>query len=223
MVGLIKSPIYTRIFSTEDFGAYSLVLPAFGYFSIICYSWIINCVWRFYYKYKEGKGLNVLYSNLLFFYIAFSFVILLISSIWLSLADNILVKRLIFLCFLQYFSSEVLTLFFVRPRLEEKVFSYNLIQTVRAFASFGLLLLLTFVFDFGIESFLISNIILNILLILIIVIPDCFKLHLSLSLINKSDLKIFFEYGKIGLIISLCSALLISSDRFIIEFFTGLN
>ncbi|MCL1943627.1 MAG: oligosaccharide flippase family protein [Candidatus Azobacteroides sp.] len=223
IVGLIKSPIYTRIFSTEDYGAYSLVFLIFSYLSIICYSWIVSCAWRFYYQYKQKNSLDILYSNLTFLYLLFSFVIFIFSCVWIGTSGNMLVKKLIFWCFLQFFTSEISGLFFIRPRLEGKTFYYNMIQTVRAIGNFGLLLLLTFVFDFGIEAFLISNIVFNVIIIAFIVIPDYFRMKLSPRLIYKKELIVLYKYGQIGIVINICTTLLVSSDRFIIQYFTGLS
>ncbi len=223
LVGLLKSPIYTRVFSTEDFGAYTLTISIFSYLSIICYSWIVSCVFRYYYQYKKRNEIHRLYSNLLFLYLLFSGIVLLFSFIWFFFADNELIRRLILLCSLQFLTSELLSLFFVRPRLEGRTFYYNFIQSIRAFGSFGLLLLLTFVFHFGIEAYLISNIAFNIFFILCIVLPDCIKLKLNPSFVNKLDLNTFLGFGKIGLVINICIALLVSFDRILIEFFTGLH
>ncbi len=223
IVGIIKSPIFTRRFSTEDFGAYSLVFLVFTYLSVVCYSWITSCVFRYYFRYKSENKISDLYSNLTFLYVLFSIVIFLVSIVWYGFSDIPLIRNLILLCFLQFFSSEILSLFFVRPRFEGRTVYYNIMQTVRAIGGFGLLIYFTFVLNYGIEAFLISGIILNVLLIGVVVIPDCFKMHLSFRLVKKEELIIFFKYGRIGLVTSLCAALLVSSDRFLIQYFCDLS
>ncbi len=223
VVGFIKSPIFTRKFTTEEFGAYSLVFFFFTYLSSICYSWIVSCVFRYYFRYKKENKIDTLFSNLTFLYILFSVVILIVSLSWYAWSDTPLIKQLILLCFLNFFTSEIISLFYVRPRLEGKTFYYNSLQTIRAIGAFGILLYLTFIKDLGIEAFLTSNIVMNLILIGIVVIPDVFKLHLSPRLIEKEELKTFYKYGRIGLVINVCSVLLVSSDRFLIQFFTGLS
>ncbi|WP_276501605.1 lipopolysaccharide biosynthesis protein [Terrimonas pollutisoli] len=223
LIGAVRSPIYTRHFSTEDFGIYSLVFLFFSYVSIICYSWIVTCGWRYYYQYKQNGRTGVLFSNLVFLFLLFSILILIFSAVWHMLADHPLLKRLIFLCFLQFFTSEIVNLFLIPLRLEGGAFRYNVIQIIRSVASFVLLLLLTFVFDYGIESFLTSIIFLNIVLILVIVIPYILKMKISFNRVNKEDLTILYKYGQIGLVANLCMTLLVSSDRFVIEHFDGLS
>ena len=223
IVGIIKSPIFTRKFSTEDFGAYSLVFFVFTYLLIVGYSWITSCVFRYYFRYKEENKISELYSNLTFLYLSFSVLIFIISMVWYGATDSSLIKNLILLCFLQFFTSEILSLFYVRPRLEGKVFYYNVLQAVRAIGSFGLLLYLTFVRDYGIEAFLISSTVLNVILIGVVVVPDWVKMKLSFRQVKKEELIIFLKYGRIELIASLCSAFLVSSDRFLIEYFCDLS
>ena len=223
VIGAVRSPIYTRHFSTEDFGLYSLAFLFFSYVSIICYSWIVTCGWRYYYQYKQSGNANVLFSNLTFLFLLFSILILIFSAVWYSVSDNLLLRRLIFLCFLQFFTSEIVSLFLIPLRLEGGVFWYNVIQIIRSVAGFLLLLILTFVFDYGIESFLTSIIFLNIVLILVVVVPYLIKMKLSFSRVNKRDLTILYKYGQIGLVANLCIALMVSSDRFVIERFAGLS
>jgi O-antigen/teichoic acid export membrane protein len=221
IVGFIKSPIYTRHFSPEDYGAYTLVFLLFGYVSVVCYSWIISCGWRYYFRYKQKNQLSLLYSNLSFLYLVFSVGIFIFSAIWCGITGNFLVKKLIILCFLHFFSSEIINLLLIRPRLERRTLYYNLIQAVRAAGSFALLLLFTFVFNQGIESFLTSTIVLNVL-ILCMIIPNYIRMKPSFRQISRNELIILCKYGQIGLVINICMALLVSSDRFVIEHFTGL-
>ncbi|MFC0772822.1 lipopolysaccharide biosynthesis protein [Terrimonas alba] len=221
VIGIVRSPIYTRHFSTEDFGLYSLAFLFFGYISIICYTWIINCGWRYYYQYKQKGRSKALFSNLVFLFLLFSILILVFSFCWYTMVDSPLLKRLILLCFLQFFTSEIVNLFLIPLRLEGGAFSYNIIQVIRSVAGFLLLLILTFVFDYGIESFLTSVIFLNVALIAVVVVPYAIKMKLSFSRVSKKDLINLVGYGQIGLIANLCMALLVSSDRFVIERYTG--
>ncbi len=223
VVGIVKSPVFTRKFSTEDYGVYSLVLFVFTYLSIVCYSWITSCVFRYYYRYKQENRIRELYANLTFLYLLFSALIFLVSSVWYANCDAPLARNLILWGALQFFSSEILSLYFVRPRLEGRTLYYNSLQTVRAVGSFGLLLYLTFIRQYGIEAFLISNIVLNVLLIAVVVVPGWFTLKLSFRLVRKAELRVFLRYGRIGLVTSLCAALLVSSDRFLIEYFCGVS
>lgn len=223
IIGIVKFPIYTRIFSPTDFGAYSLIMLVFTYVSIVCYSWINGCAWRYYFEYERNGKTKHLFTNLSLLFSIFTLVILLATLIYYFSVDNVLIKRLVIYCFLQYFTSELLSLFLVVPRLEGQSFLYNFIQSVKAIGSFGLLLLLTFYNGNGIEAFLTSNVILNAALLLIIVPQSIFKLRLSFKWINKNDLAVLFAYGRIGLLINICSTLLISSDRFLIEHYATLN
>jgi O-antigen/teichoic acid export membrane protein len=75
----------------------------------------------------------------------------------------------------------------------------------------------------GIEAFLLSTAVFNVALLIIIAPRYIFNLHLSLRQINKKDISLLFEYGKMGLFINVCSSLLVSSDRFLIERFSNIK
>lgn len=220
-VGLLKSPIYTRVFSPAEYGAYSLVFISFNYLSLICHSWIISCAWRFYHQYKEKGQIDRLFSNLIFLYVLFSLGMLLVACTWFLLTKMLIVKKLILWCLLQFCFSEISSLLFIKHRLEGDVFYYNVFQSVRVVVAFGLLYLFTSFFNWGIESFLISDVVVNV--VMLVIVSFTVKLNLSLKQINKNDLLSFFDYGKIGLVINVCSVLLISLDRFIIKYFAGLT
>jgi len=223
IIGIIKFPIYTRIFSPAEFGAYSLIMLVFTYVSVVCYSWINGCAWRYYFAYKRNGKTKQLFTNLSLLFSIFTLIILIATLICYFSSDNVLIKRLVIYCFLQYVTSELLALFLVVPRLEGRSFFYNFIQSVKAIGSFGLLLWLTFYNGNGIEAFLTSNVILNAALLLLIIPQSIFKLQLSFKWVNKNDLAVLFAYGRVGLLINICSILLVSSDRFLIEHYATLN
>ena len=57
-IGFIKTPVFTRYFTPEEFGYLGLITITFSYISVFLYSWLSGCLWRYYNAYKEKKDLK---------------------------------------------------------------------------------------------------------------------------------------------------------------------
>jgi O-antigen/teichoic acid export membrane protein len=169
-VGFIKTPIFTRYFTPEEYGYLGLITITFAYISIFLYSWLSGCLWRYYNAYKNKSDLKGLYSNLFLIFAGTSLVMLVISFIWFMLADLPLVRTLILLSFFQYLIKEFIGLYLIILRLEGKAFAYNLIHSLRAILSFTLLYVMAFGFHFRITSVLISAIVIDVLAVVLILL-----------------------------------------------------
>lgn len=108
---------------------------------------------------------------------------------------------------------------FVPARLEKKAGLYNIVNSLRAILSFGLLLLLTFRFTYTIDAFFIAPSIINILFIIPLILYNTPLKNLVINLDTIKHSKRFLKYGAANLFYNLGLFLLISSDRFIILLF----
>ncbi len=221
-----RSPIYTRIYSPELFGKYTLVYVTFTYLSALLFQWITSSSWRYYSKYKVQKRVDILTQTATLFYSVSISILIVISVIWVLIVQDEVQKQLIILGFLFASTQELINTLMIPMRMKSEARKYNIIISLRAILSFGLLLVLTFIFNFKIEAFFIAPIIINILLLILIV--QSHKKHLK-SLINirlsriKPHLKRFFVYGLSTFFFTLCIFLLTSSDRYIILLFNGFH
>ena len=68
LVGFVKTPVFTRHFSTEDFGNLGIVQVTFSYLGMLLFSWIASILWRYYQKYKLEKCPELLFGNLMIFF-----------------------------------------------------------------------------------------------------------------------------------------------------------
>ena len=218
-VGFFKTPIFTRYFTPEEYGYLGLITITFSYFSIFLYSWLASCLWRYYNAYKNNNDLRNLYSNLFFIYLGASFILLIIAGIWYFQAENPLVKQLILFSFITYFIKEFIGLYLIVIRLEGKALTYNLIHSIRAILSFGLLYVMTFGYHLRITSVLLSSIYVDILALIIILLFVRENLVFSIKSISNTTLKVLYKFGSVGLIANFCFLLISSSDRYIIALF----
>ncbi len=215
----LRSPIYTRIFYTEEYGQYSLVHITYTYLSMVQFSWLINSCWRFYLKYKKGEKIKVLNSILFSLFTLSSLVLLVVMIIWSKVSCHPLTIRLVIYGFFFFTSQEALNLLLVPMRIEGKAKRYNLIHSSKAVISFGLLLYLTFIRDYRIEAFYLSAIIVNIAYLLPIAITRLVKKPFAFLSVRKEDFREIFRYGMSGIILNISILILISSDRYIIALF----
>ncbi|MCD4730546.1 MAG: oligosaccharide flippase family protein [Bacteroidales bacterium] len=222
-VGFFKTPIFTRYFTPEEYGYLGLITITFSYFSVFLYSWLAGCLWRYYNAYKNKNDLKILYSNIFFVYLGASFILLIISGVWYVMADNPLVRQLILLSFILFFIKEFIGLYLIVIRLEGKALSYNLIHSIRAVLSFGLLYVMTFGYQYRITSVLLSTIFIDILVLIFILMFVRENLAFSIKSISRKTLKILYRFGSIGLVANFCFLLISSSDRYIIAMFGSMD
>jgi O-antigen/teichoic acid export membrane protein len=221
-VGFIKTPVFTRYFTPEEYGYLGLITITFSYISIFLYSWLSSCLWRYYNAYKNRSNLKGLYSNLFLIFAGTSLLLLFISSIWFLLADLPLVRTLILLSFFQFLIKEFIGLYLIILRLEGKAFTYTLIHSLRAILSFTLLFVMAFGFHFRITSVLISGIVIDILAVILILLFSRQDVSISIRLFSKEILRVIFRFGSIGLVSNFFFMLITTSDRYLIAFFNDI-
>jgi O-antigen/teichoic acid export membrane protein len=222
-VGFIKTPIFTRYFTPEEFGYLGLITITFSYVSVFLYSWLSGCMWRYYNAYKEKNELKRLYSNLFFIFFSASLVLFIISAVWYLLAESSVVKQLILLSFIQYFIREIIGFYLIVARLEGKALKYNLIHSLRAILSFVILYMMAFGYHFRITSMLTSVIVVDAAVLLLLLLANQEKIAVSAKNISKPILSVLLRFGSVGLISNFCFMLVSSSDRYIIAMFTDMG
>jgi len=221
-VGFIKTPIFTRYFTPEEFGYLGLITITFSYVSVFLYSWLSGCLWRYYNAFKEKNDMKSLYTNLFFIFTGASMLLFIISFVWYLLADSLIVKQLILLSFIQYLIREMIGLYLIAARLEGKAIKYNIIHSLRAIISFIVLYVMAFGYQLRITSMITSAIVVDIVALLFLLITNKEGIVLSLKSISRPTLNILFRFGSVGLISNFCFLLVSSSDRYIIAMFTDM-
>ena len=223
LIGFVKTPVFTRHFNKEDFGYLGIVSLTFSYFGMVLFSWIGSCIWRYYTKYKVKKELKTLYSNLMFLYVLAFVVIMIVSLFWYITADNYLVKQLIFYSFFQIVLNQLFLFYMVIIRLKGKAKFYTLFQSIRAFFSILIALVLVFKFEVNISALISSLVIIDTIAILLLAIINPAGVGLNFKLIRRKNLKELILYGSAGLIINIGFLVITSSDRYIIYLLNNLE
>jgi len=223
LIGFIKTPVFTRHFSKEEYGYLGLVSLTFTYLGMLLFSWIGSCIWRYYLKYETEKTLKTLYSNLLFLYSLSFIASLIISVLWYLTVENYLVKQLIFYSFLQLILNQLFLFYMVIVRLKGKSEFYTILQSIKASLSIIVALILVFNFDVNISALISSLVIIDALVILFLAIVNPVEISFNYKLVKKDDLKELIIYGSAGLIINIGFLVITSSDRYFIYLLSNLE
>lgn len=219
---MLRSPIYTRIYSPEIYGKYTLVYVSYTLLSTVFFQWISSSAWRYFTKYKMAGRLNVFFRVIQRLYFLSSFILFIITLEWFINSEDKGQRILIIYGFLYALSQEYINTALIPMRITEKSGLYNLIASSRAIISFGLLLLLTFVLQYGIVSFFIAPLIVNgFILILLFIYSIKNKSHKEKVKYFRAHQYRFFRYGLSTLVYNAGLFLLLSGDRYIIQFYEG--
>jgi len=223
LIGIVKTPIFTRHFSQADFGYLGIVTVSFSFLSMVLFSWIGSCIWRFYPKYKTMNKLSFLYTNLFILFLSAFIILLIIVGTWFLLEKNLLVKKLIAYSFIHLIFNQLYLFYIIVVRLEGKSFFYSFVQSTRAIVSFLLTLILIFIFEVNIVSLILSLLVIDFFSVLFLTILNPSKVLINLKKFNKQCLKEISTYGTAGLLINVCFLVISLSDRYIIAWFGTIN
>ena len=223
LIGFIKTPIFTRHFSKEDYGYLGLISITFTFFGMFLFSWIGSCIWRFYNKYKAENTLKILYSNLFFLY-TLAFILLLgVSMIWYMSVHQILVKKLILYSFFQLFLNQLFLFYVVVIRLKGQAKLYTVIQTIKALISIVIALIMVFYFKANIVALVSSIVIVDAFTLVFLVVYNPVDIKINVKYVRKINLMELLTYGSIGLILNISLLVISYSDRYIIAWFGNLE
>ncbi len=220
---LLRSPVFTRVFSPEEYGQYTLVYLIFLYLSALKLEWIRTSIWRYYLKYKKRGIIKRFHHAVSAFFIISAASILLVTAIWFLLTPNNNIKPLILFGAANLLTQELITILMITHRIEGRSGFYNIVNSTRTAGGFILLLILTFGLDFGISAFFLAPAVVNAAFLVFLLYRSSFTLFPDFSVIARNDLKRFVNYGFAGTLTMLATFLLISSDRWIINHFHGLD
>lgn len=225
IIGFIKSPIFTRHFTPIDYGYYSMAFITFNYISIGLYSWLSNNIWRYYLHYTQSYKIKTFLTNIVFLYIFASAIVFITTFAMIFFTKNPILQNLFLFAAIQIVFAQGNAMILIIYRIKGKAFAYNFINTIKTICSFGLLLLMTFIFKFGIEALFISLIALDVLLLIYFTLVhfDILSLGLDFKQIQKLELNRFFKFGFASLTLNFFLIVIDSNDRYIIAMFNTMS
>ena len=218
----IRTPIFTRYFTTTEYGNISIVNTTYSYISMICFTWITASIWRYYYKYKS-ENIDVLKSNINFLIIAAIMLNIIISLIWMSIEKNYNLKLVILIAMINNIILQTLNTYLIFTRLEGKAKTFSFVNIAISIGSFMILIYLTFIMKMKIEAFFLSALSIDLFVFILFLIFNKHLLVLNIKFINKDVIRDIFYYGVFSSLISLNLLILTSSDKYVIKFLDGID
>lgn len=217
LIGLIKNTIFTRVFTAKEYGYYTLITITYTYISLLTISWISGIIWRFYQKFKNENRINIMLSNIFSLFSFSSLILLVFTIIYLNFHTEIFLKKLIILSLFFYIFKELVVIFGVLLQLEKEFKTFNTVRIIQSLFGFFIVLLLVFKFNFRIESFLLSSIIIDAIILIFLFLKLGIKI--SVSQISTEILKEFLQFSWKNVIISFLLLGIVSADRYLISLY----
>ncbi len=224
VIGFISVPVVTRLFSSNDYGNYSLVIATIGVLTTLL-GWLPISIIRFYPVYERDKKLDIFYGNiakLIFVSIAVVVTVFLISFLFIKSRLSTELYLLMYLGIGVFIVTAIFNVLQYFLRSKREVNLYTSFALWRSIMSFILGLTLIFLFKLGIESLF-----LGIILAMIIVLPLLWRKAIGnmagiiFSKIDASLLKEMAKYSFPLVVANLAAWILGLSDRYILWFFRG--
>jgi O-antigen/teichoic acid export membrane protein len=223
LAGFLRTPIFTRYFSTEEFGNLGIVQATYSYLGILLFSWISSCLWRFYQKYKLRERSHFLNGSLLLFFSLSAVLVVVFSVAWYFLAESSLTRELIAVSCLHLIFSQWVSGYLVIVRLEARAKLYTLFQSVRAVLSLLVSLYLVFYLDQGITALITGLALVDGLALIILGLWNPIRLVFQIGGFKWEEMKELLSYGAAGLVVNLSLLSLNLSDRYVILYYEGLS
>ncbi|MFW5724872.1 MAG: lipopolysaccharide biosynthesis protein [Bacteroidota bacterium] len=223
LVLLLRSPIFTRVFSPSEYGQYTLVYLVFLYLSVVKLEWIRTSIWRYYLKYQRRGQNQRFWQAVSAFFLLSGGLIAIVTLFWYLGTANPAARELIVWGGANIITQELITILLIPKRIEGKSAYYNIVNGAKAAISFILLLVMTFLYDVGIFAFFMAPALVNLAFLAYLIPGSGFSLLPRFNLLAINDLKRFGRYGLAGTLTMTATYLLISSDRWIVNFYWGLD
>lgn len=217
-------PLYTNVFSLEDYGIISLVFTFLGFMNVILHYGLDASLLKHYVPANSKDRISIVTNTYISFIIS-TFLIVTILILFSSQVANLLFSSDLWqisvlaggiLFFDVLWSIHTLIL-----RAEGKPVSYTLISFLNVFLSLGLNLLLVLNLQMGVLGAVLSNFLTS-GIIFITTLPIVFK-RVSISTLSFEYWKKLMNFGLPFLPAGIFSMALELSDRYILRYLTNLD
>lgn len=226
LIGFIMLPVYTRSFTTEEYGVLTTIQTLVGMLQFILLLSLQSAVTRFYYDHlnnpeKQREYLGTIYLFVLVFSSLIGLLLLIFSApIGTLLFKNIPINPFYYYLLCLSWVTALLTLPMTLLRVKEKAGLYVLINLLKALFIMGTTIILVVFMDYGVESVLFSQIVITSVVMLVMFVMQSKSLRLSMNIKYLLQSLAF----SIPLLPHVASSWIISSaDRIILEKYVDIS
>jgi O-antigen/teichoic acid export membrane protein len=212
--------IYTRLFTPDEYGSYSLAIATVSMLAIFTYMWLNSSNLRFFSIYRNRNELGKYYTTT-FIFIGTSVVV--ISAIFYILAEmhvlsGVLLDYALAITCLLISTSVFLTLQTIL-RSDRRANYVSLFTCVSEVMAVVFALALIFIFHMGAIAILLGQFFIEMILIAVIVTNFDILKNIRLKYLSPHALQEFFVFGAPFILMSVSNWILSYSDRYIIQYF----
>lgn len=228
LLGLISFPIFTRLFSVEQYGLMNLVLKTVSVFVVFSKMGIQNSVMRFYQDYagqRDHNALRTYYSTLYFAVFVFAAAATLIFNllVWSAPVSFLspLLRQLLLLGSGLIFIRGIYSVLLGFWRIEERTLLFNVVDAANKLGVIVVICLLAFTWERSVRTFLGGSLLVEGASVLI---ASCLLWNKGLVIPTACTSSFFrkaITYGAPLILYELFGVVLGSADRFLVQFYLG--
>ena len=170
IVGFIGLSLYTRTFSPDDYGVYSLIIALLGIIGSLTFGWLNSSNLRLLSAYKKDDRLKYFFSTSLFVLVTSLTVMILILFVINLIFRIDVINQFLLLITGMLISSALFESVMVILRANRIVKLYSLSRSLSVVFSLLFSVFLIFYMGYGITAILISAIIVNSILSIVIIL-----------------------------------------------------
>ena len=224
VIGFAKTPIFTRHYSTAEFGQLGLVLITASYFTTLLFSSIRSNLWRYYNKFYQANKLYEFYSNVFYFISISTLIVIIFTGLVLTFFDfDDLERKLIILAALFIIQEGILSIYYSSLQIRHQSRKYNILLSTQSLLIFLVLLALAFVFNLDVSAMILAYVIIYTVMFIYVLIDK--RKHIGVLLkswnvnLKRRTQKLLLSYGSYSMIASTMFMLIVSSDRYIVAIY----
>lgn len=228
LLGLVSFPVFTRLFSVEDYGLMNLVVKTVSVFVVFSKMGVQNSVMRFYQEYavqKDKRALRTYYSTLYFAVFAFAAAATVIFdlAVWWTPISFLspLIKELMLLGSGLIFIRGIYSVLLGFWRIEERTLLFNVVDAANKIGAVLLICLLAFTWERSVRAFLGGSLLVEGASILIASFLLWNQGLIAPGACERSFFKKAVTYGAPLILYELFGVVLGSADRFLVQFYLG--
>lgn len=222
LIGIITITVYTYCFIPEEYGRYNIVNLTIVTSAMIVMQWLSQAIMRYVNEYKNEE--KKFYSTAVFIWLKINIISTLICSLGIVLYSIIFDSSLIIILLLSLimFVSYGATLVVLNILVAKRKVKLNLIISLGS-TVFKLIVALMLIKVFGakIEWILLSNIIFDILTVIIVIVKLDIAKYISYKSYSKNIFDKFIVYGLPLIGLTFSTAILYNSSRYVIQIIIG--
>ena len=228
VLGLLSFPVFTRLFSVEEYGLLNLVVKTVAVFVVFAKMGIQNSVMRFYQDFAvhgDRKALQVYYSTLYFAVLVFAGLATIGFDVFIWWAPtplmSPLLRQLLLLGSGLILVRGIYSVLVGFWRVQERTILFNAVDALNKACVIAVIVLLAFTWERSVRAFLGGSLLVE---GATVVIASYLLLHQRLVLPSACNSTLFKDavmYGAPLIFYELFGVVLGSADRFLVQYYLG--